>query len=80
MSPTNKRHLLALDVSGSMSYVGCAGTPTITPRVASAAMSMVTARTESNHQFVAFSHRIVPLIINHEMSLDDVMGAIEVVN
>jgi 60 kDa SS-A/Ro ribonucleoprotein len=52
---TGKRWLLALDVSGSMDtgvVAGCAG---ITPRVASAAMSLVTANVESQHAFVAFT-------------------------
>ena len=62
-----------------MSYVGCAGTPCITPRVASAAMSMVTARTESDHHFVAFSHKIVPLIIDQKMTLDEVLQLMEMV-
>ena len=62
-----------------MSYVGCAGTPSITPRVASAAMSMVTARTESAHHFVAFSHTIVPLMIDQSLTLDEVLQLMEMV-
>ena len=38
--------LLALDVSGSMSGGAVAGVPGLTPRVASAAMALVTAATE----------------------------------
>ena len=45
VEPTGKRNLLALDVSGSMGFDDIAGMP-ITPREASAAMAMVTARTE----------------------------------
>ena len=63
-----------------MSYVGCAGTPCITPRVASAAMSMVTARTESEHRFVAFSEKIVPMMIDESMSLDEVLALMRLVN
>ena len=72
--------MLALDVSGSMSYVGCDGTPCITPRVASAAMSMVVARTEDEHQFVAFSHTIIPLMVDKSMSLDEVLALMKLVN
>ncbi|XP_046844080.1 60 kDa SS-A/Ro ribonucleoprotein-like [Xenia sp. Carnegie-2017] len=79
IQPTNKRYMLALDVSGSMSYSGCAGTPCLTPRVAAAAMSMVTARTESKHQFVAFSHEIVPLMIRSDMSLNEVLELMELI-
>jgi 60 kDa SS-A/Ro ribonucleoprotein len=70
---------LAIDVSGSMSYIGCAGTPCITPRVASAAMSMVTARTENSHHFVAFSDKIVPLMIDPRMNLDEVLQTMKLV-
>ncbi|XP_046844083.1 60 kDa SS-A/Ro ribonucleoprotein-like [Xenia sp. Carnegie-2017] len=70
---TKKRYMLALDVSPSMSYTGCLGTPCLTPLVAAAAMSMVTARTESEHQFVAFSDKIVPLMISSDMTLDEVI-------
>lgn len=62
-----------------MSYVGCAGTSCITPRVASAAMSMVVARTESEHQFLAFSDRLIPLMINSRMTLEDVLGVMKMV-
>ncbi len=56
IQPTGKRWLLALDVSGSMNNGEIAGMPGITPRVGSAAMAMITARTEPNHHIVAFSH------------------------
>ena len=72
--------MLALDVSGSMNYVGVAGSPCITPRVASAAMSMVVAKTEEVHHFVAFSHRIEPLFIDRDMTLDDVLMNIDEVS
>ena len=45
VEPAGKRTLLALDVSGSMACGSIAGT-SLTPREASAAMAMVTARTE----------------------------------
>lgn len=52
--PTGKRFLLALDVSGSMSSGNVAGSP-LTPREASAAMAMVTARTEQDYEIVGFT-------------------------
>lgn len=55
VTPTNKRWLLALDVSGSMNGGVVAGVPGLTPRVASAAMALVTAAVEPNHAFVAFT-------------------------
>jgi len=53
--PTGKKILLALDVSGSMEGPEIAGMPGITPRLGSAAMAMVTARTESDWAVVGFS-------------------------
>jgi 60 kDa SS-A/Ro ribonucleoprotein len=55
VEPSGKRMLLALDVSGSMAEGAVAGVQGLTPRVASAAMSLVTAATEQNHAFVAFT-------------------------
>lgn len=51
---TGKRTMLALDVSGSMNNELIAGMP-LAPRVASAAMAMVTARTEPNYVVTIFS-------------------------
>src|SRR5262249_6264537 len=45
VEPTGKRVLLALDVSGSMDGGAVAGVPGLTPRVASAALALVTAAT-----------------------------------
>ena len=62
-----------------MSWGNCNGT-TITPRVASAAMAMLTARTEPQYHFVGFSHRLVPLNINSTMRMDTVLRTIEQVS
>jgi 60 kDa SS-A/Ro ribonucleoprotein len=53
--PTGKNTLLALDVSGSMDGGAIAGAPGITPRVAAAAMAMVTARAEQHWHMVGFT-------------------------
>lgn len=55
VEPSGKRTLLALDVSGSMESGEVAGVPGLTPRVASAAMALVTAATEQAYSFVAFT-------------------------
>lgn len=55
VEPSGARTLLALDVSGSMECGEVAGVPGLTPRVASAAMALVTAATEKEHALVAFS-------------------------
>lgn len=54
VEPTGKRFLLALDVSGSMGQGNVAGTP-LTPREASAAMALVTAKTEQRYAVVGFT-------------------------
>jgi 60 kDa SS-A/Ro ribonucleoprotein len=55
VEPSGTRTLLALDVSGSMDTGVVAGVPGLTPRVASAALALVTAATERDHAFVAFT-------------------------
>lgn len=52
--PTGKRHLLAIDISGSMTWENISGT-FIQPREAAAAMAAVTVRTENLTHTVAFS-------------------------
>ena len=80
MEPTKKRFLLALDVSGSMTTYKVIGSSSINARMASAAMAMVTARTESNYHIVGFSNKLVPLGIDASMSLDQVCSAIDKVS
>jgi 60 kDa SS-A/Ro ribonucleoprotein len=77
--PTNKNILIALDVSGSMSWHTLAGV-SMTPMEASAALALVTAATEPHHQIMAFSHTLVDLRINAKMRLDDVLKAVQKVN
>lgn len=72
VEPSGKRIILALDVSGSMTAGTVAGVPGLTPRVASAAMAMVTARTEKRHHVVAFSGEMVPFEVSPRERLDDV--------
>ena len=69
VQPTNQRYLLAVDVSGSMTIGGVSGSSMVTPRDASAALAMVTARTERHYDLVGFSYGLVQLPINAEMSL-----------
>lgn len=52
---TNKRYLLALDISGSMGSPNIAGMPGISPRIGSAAMALITAAVEPQHHIVGFT-------------------------
>ena len=74
VQPTNKRWLLALDVSGSMGCSYVAGTR-LSCREASAAMALVTANVEPRHAFFGFSTRFVPLAISAKQRLDDAVRA-----
>lgn len=87
--PTGKKHLLALDVSGSMGDGGIAGVPGLSPREASAVMALVTMRTEPHH-VVAFTggnayqnfgrhqttEACTPLAIHPDMTLKQVIDTI----
>ncbi len=73
LSPSKMRHLLALDVSGSMSWGEIAGVPGLTPREASAAMALVTGAVEENVEYTAFSDKLVPVQIGHRVRLDSVL-------
>lgn len=80
VTPTNKRIMLALDVSGSMdggfgyNYVnGRVVEPVATPREWSALQAMVTARVEPYAEFRAFSHEFKNVNITARDSLDEVI-------
>ncbi len=76
VEPSHKNTFLALDVSGSMmggTVAGCVG---LTPRNASAAMALVTARTEPNYHFFGFSDDFVSLPISATDKLASVIEAV----
>ncbi len=76
VEPTGKNILLALDVSGSMECGNVSGVPGLTPRVASAALALVTASVEPNCHIMGFSHELVDIDISPKMRLDDVIKKI----
>lgn len=67
---TNKRTLIAIDVSASMTWTKIAGMP-LTPRDASAVLALVTARTEPNYEIMAFSHGLVSLGLTKKSRLQE---------
>jgi 60 kDa SS-A/Ro ribonucleoprotein len=83
VEPTNKRTMLALDISGSMGQNNIAGMTGITASVGSCAMALITAATEQQHMFVGFTSRtgrptaerggLSILNINPRQRLDDVV-------
>jgi len=75
VEPAGKRTLIALDVSGSMGWGNIAGLP-LTPREASAALSLVTMATEPECAVIGFGHQPIPLTISPKQRLDDAIRAI----
>lgn len=75
--PTGKNIMLALDVSASMTWANIAGIDGLTPRVGSAAMAMMTARTEQNWLVTGFSHGIKEIKVSPRERLDNVVDVIE---
>lgn len=75
VEPAGKRTVVAIDVSGSMSWTPVTGAAFNAAQGATA-MAMVTAATEPETIPVAFSHQIVPVDISPRRRLDDQMRAL----
>ncbi|PTA67302.1 RNA-binding protein Rsr [Deinococcus arcticus] len=67
------RHLLALDVSGSMTCGQVAGVPGLSPNMAAAAMSLVALRTEASALTMGFAGQFRPLNITARDTLEAAM-------
>lgn len=76
VTPTGKRLVLALDVSGSMGSSRINAIPGLTACDGAAAMALVTAATEPHYTMMAFSRGFVPLAISPKSRLDDVVRSI----
>ena len=63
-----------------MEYSKVLGSNAVSCRVASAAMAMVTAKTEENYHMVGFSDKLVPIKIHTKMRLDEVCRTISKVS
>lgn len=73
VTPTDRRLMLSLDVSGTMTQQ-ILNSP-LTCREAAAALSLITANVESNYVTNAFSGGLVPFDISPRQRLDDVVRA-----
>jgi 60 kDa SS-A/Ro ribonucleoprotein len=88
VEPARRRMMLALDVSGSMEFTRVLGMDHLNCREASAAMALVTAATEPEHMFTAFTAGPYPsmhqgfetglsvLSISPRQRLDDVVRTV----
>jgi 60 kDa SS-A/Ro ribonucleoprotein len=74
VTPSNKNTLIALDISDSMSWATISDG--INAREGSAAMAMVTAKTEPNYHFVGFTHGLINLPISSRMRLGEVVRTV----
>lgn len=90
--PTGKRWLIAIDCSASMTWSDVAGMTGINPRIAAAALSLVTANIEPSHHIIGFTDAgyaypgsvgsgrgVSELKIHTKQRLDDVISTIEAV-
>lgn len=75
VEPSGKRHMLALDVSGSMGINHLMDSP-LTAREASAAMALVTAATEPRTHVVGFSTSMIDLDISPRQRLRDAVRTV----
>lgn len=76
VQPTNMNHMLALDISSSMTARWGYSNLGFTPREGSAAMALVTLHAEKNVEIVGFHHNLIPLNISRRQRLDDVVNYI----
>src|SRR6185437_9960770 len=72
VEPTGKQRLLAIDCSGSMDFAHAA-TNGVTPRVASAAIALITKATEPESVMISFTDKAQVLDISPKRRLDDVV-------
>ncbi|WP_420596725.1 RNA-binding protein Rsr [Deinococcus sp.] len=73
IQPAGTRHLLALDVSGSMTMGTVGGVPGLTPNMAAAAMGMVALRTEPDAFTMGFAKQFRALGITPKDTLESAM-------
>jgi len=76
VEPTNKRLLLSVDISASMTWHNISKHVPLTPRQASAAMAMVTARVEPTYEVCVFSDTLRTVDLSPCQRLDDVSKTI----
>ena len=80
VEPAGTRHLLGLDVSGSMNCGEIAGVPGLTPNVASAALAIVAARTEPWTAIMGFDNGIRELGVTARDSILDATKKVSGIN
>lgn len=77
VEPSGKKHLIALDVSGSMTWNYINNVPGADARSLAALMAMSIARTEKEYHIIAFDNKITQLNISPTMTLKQIMHKID---
>jgi len=77
VEPTNKNHLLGVDVSGSMDWTNCVGAGVLKCSEGAAAMAMLAARTEENTHVFGFADDFRDLGITASDSLQTALKKTE---
>ena len=80
VTPSGKRILLGVDVSGSMTGAHCSGARTLTCADGAIAMAMVTAGTEEKTLIRGFSHEFVDLGIQPQETVSESLARINGMN
>lgn len=77
VTPTDKRILVGVDVSGSMRSGRCAGSPVLGCVEAAIAMAMLFVRTEKNVHTMAFDTAAHELTLTRKQRLDDIIQSFQ---
>lgn len=76
IEPNDKRYLIGVDVSGSMTYGNVAGF-NLTPAECAAALSMVINKANQNSLVMGFSHKFIDLNISYKDRLQTVLKKVQ---
>ena len=76
VEPTGKRFYFGVDVSGSMTLGEICGVPGLTPRIGSAILALVSAKTEPKTYIRGFSDRLIDLPITSRSSFAGAVDAV----
>lgn len=80
VEPTGKKHLVSVDVSGSMSYAGLPDFPFMSCCMIATAMALITLKTEKNVELKAFAHKYIDLGITKNTSIFDAIRKAQMSN
>lgn len=77
-----KKFMLCIDISDSMTWRGCVGCPSITPALASIAMAMVTWNVEEHVEIMGFGNVFMELksLLNKDMTIEEALKAAKTLN